>query len=103
MQERVFYTIGNFVPYRIKKDAPLWMRTRAKRKLLPDGNRARRECASKRTLFYYISPVPFYSFSPAPFISSTNSRLFTVSSTHAGLKPLRMAVRTDRIFDQAAQ
>ena len=47
----LFDTIGNFVPYRIKKDAPLWMRTRAKRKLLPDGNRARRECAPRRTLF----------------------------------------------------
>ena len=38
--------LPNFFSYRIKKDAPLWMRTRAKRKLLPDGNRARREwCA----------------------------------------------------------
>ena len=54
-------------------------------------------------VFYSVSLVPFYSFFPAPFISSTNSRRFTVSSTHAGLNPLRMAVRTERIFDQAAQ
>ena len=39
------YTIGNFIPYRINKDAPLRMRTRAKSRVLPDGNRARRECA----------------------------------------------------------
>ena len=25
----LFYTIGKFISYRIKKDAPLWMRTRA--------------------------------------------------------------------------
>ena len=33
----------HFLSY--KKDAPLRMRTRAKSRVLPDGNRARRECA----------------------------------------------------------
>ena len=47
----LFDTIGNFISYRIKKDAPLRMRTRAKSRVLPDGNRARRECAPRRTLF----------------------------------------------------
>ena len=32
---RFFYTIGNFISYRIKKDAPLRMRTRAKSRVLP--------------------------------------------------------------------
>ena len=51
----LFYTIGNFISYRIKKDAPLRMRTRAKSRVLPDGNRARRECAPRPHLF-----IPFY-------------------------------------------
>ncbi|HJA30287.1 MAG TPA: hypothetical protein H9956_01365, partial [Candidatus Eisenbergiella pullicola] len=46
--------IGNFISYRIKKDAPLRMRTRAKSRVLPDGNRARRECAPRRTLFFVM-------------------------------------------------
>ena len=37
------------------------------------------------------------------FISSTNSLFLAVSSTQAGLKPLLIALRTDFIFDQAAQ
>lgn len=37
------------------------------------------------------------------FILSTNSLFLAVSSTQAGLKPLLIALRTDFIFDQAAQ
>ena len=46
MFSEFFYTMGKLLSYRIKKDAPLRMRTRAKSRVLPDGNRARREwCA----------------------------------------------------------
>ena len=46
----------HFLSY--KKDAPLRMRTRAKSRVLPDGNRARRECAPRRTLFYVRNALP---------------------------------------------
>lgn len=39
----------------------------------------------------------------APFCIFTKSRPLAVISTQAGRKPLRMAFRTDRILDQAAQ
>ena len=51
------YTIGNFIPYRINKDAPLRMRTRAKSRVLPDGNRARRECAPGAHFFRTDSDI----------------------------------------------
>ena len=47
-----FYTIGNFISYRIKKDVDAHSR---EGKLLPNGNRARRECAPRRTLFYILT------------------------------------------------
>ena len=40
------------------KNAPLRMRTRAKSRVLPDGNRARRECAPRRTLLYVRKALP---------------------------------------------
>ncbi len=43
--------------------------------------------------------IPF----PRWIAFSTSSRLFAVISIHAGRKPLRMAFRTEPIFDQAAQ
>ena len=53
-----FYTIGNFISYRIKKDVDAHSARRQSeiaRKLLPNGNRARRECAPRRTLFYILT------------------------------------------------
>ena len=54
-----FCTIGNFISYRVKKDAPLWMRTTAlrqseiTRKMVADAT-ARRECAPGRTFFCFL-------------------------------------------------
>ena len=54
----------HFLSY--KKNAPLRMRTRAKSRVLPDGNRARRECAPRRTLFF--APLRFFTFKANNFI-----------------------------------
>lgn len=43
--------------------APLWIRTRAKSSTLTDGSRARRECAPRCTLFYYLNSESIKIFS----------------------------------------
>ena len=58
--------------------------------------------------FFYCNTITFYVkellfFLLSPFISSTKEILFAVSSTHAGRNPLFTALRTDFIFDHAAQ
>ena len=55
----------------------------------------------------YIKDRPFV-FLPClhrfcSFMPSTNSMGFAVISIHAGLNPLTIALRTDLIFDHAAQ
>ena len=56
-----FYLIGQFLSYQIKKDAPLWMRTRTKGNHCLTASRSARVCAKAHT-FYPIGQ--FLSFSP---------------------------------------
>ena len=44
--------VGNFISYRIKKDAPLWMRTRAKGNHCLTASRSARVCARAHTFSY---------------------------------------------------
>ena len=43
--------VGNFISYRIKKDAPLWMRTRAKGNHCLTASRSARVCARAHTFY----------------------------------------------------
>lgn len=75
------------------------------------------ESAAESAIFYtaafwFSLPPPQKSFAAArhffysafsPFLSRTNASDLTVSSVHAGKKPLRTALRTDARFDHAAQ
>lgn len=58
----------------------------------------------EQQFFWRNAAILYSGQSPFPaFIFSTNPAFFTVISTHAGRKPLLMALRTDFILDQAAQ
>lgn len=61
-----------------------------------------RLAAADQRLFRRIDPKAFFA-QLTPFISLTKDELLTVISTQAGRNPLFIALRTDLIFDHAAQ
>ena len=56
-----FYKMGNFISHLIKKDASLWMRTRAKGNYCLTASRSARVCAMAHT-FLYMGKLSFISY-----------------------------------------
>lgn len=69
----------------------------------PDKNERDKKYCGEIGQYAGNSPSGIKDHGFSASISRTKDTLFTVSSAHAGKNPQRSALRTERIFDHAAQ